>query len=68
MSGKPFVEVQVAAEQRALLVARREVIQGVMLKCEGGMLQSVPPRFILLLLVGVSGFLYSIDMYSAYFC
>lgn len=29
MSGKPFVEVQVAAEQRALLVARREVIQGV---------------------------------------
>lgn len=36
MSGKPFVDVQVAAAQRALLVARREVAQGVMLKCEGG--------------------------------
>lgn len=30
------MEVQVAAEQRASLVARREVIQGVMLKCAGG--------------------------------
>lgn len=38
MSGKPLVEVQVATEQRALLVARREgqVFQGLMLKlCVG---------------------------------
>lgn len=35
MSGKPFVEVQVAAEQRALLVARREVIQGVDVEIRG---------------------------------
>lgn len=39
------MEVQVAAEQRALLVARREVIQGVDVDIRGWDITSVLPVF-----------------------